>query len=185
MKKLVIALAAMTIAVVTQAASVNWVMSGVTQPGKTDAGSGYVAYLFASSVSDSLKSTYTTIAQSSVLSAIDEGKFATVVGNAIATGTTVASGNVSSLGIGSFGSGDSLTLYAVIFDASTYGAASNYATTASDKTVSFTSSTGSKPASWTNFSSTSGQGWTAVPEPTSGLLMLLGMAGLALRRRRA
>lgn len=27
--------------------------------------------------------------------------------------------------------------------------------------------------------------WTATPEPTSGLLMLLGMAGLALRRRRA
>ena len=26
--------------------------------------------------------------------------------------------------------------------------------------------------------------WSAVPEPTSGLLMLLGMAGLALRRRR-
>ena len=31
-----------------------------------------------------------------------------------------------------------------------------------------------------------GAGWySAVPEPTSGLLMLLGMAGLALRRRRA
>ena len=27
--------------------------------------------------------------------------------------------------------------------------------------------------------------WASVPEPTSGLLMLLGMAGLALRRRRA
>lgn len=27
--------------------------------------------------------------------------------------------------------------------------------------------------------------WQAVPEPTSGLLMLLGMAGLALRRKRA
>jgi len=30
-----------------------------------------------------------------------------------------------------------------------------------------------------------GGAWSAVPEPTSGLLMLLGMAGLALRRRRA
>ena len=28
-------------------------------------------------------------------------------------------------------------------------------------------------------------GWYAVPEPTSGLLMLVGLAGLALRRRRA
>ena len=28
-------------------------------------------------------------------------------------------------------------------------------------------------------------GWYAVPEPTSGLLMLLGMAGLALKRKRA
>ena len=28
-------------------------------------------------------------------------------------------------------------------------------------------------------------GWTAVPEPTSGLLLLLGMAGLALKRKRA
>lgn len=27
-------------------------------------------------------------------------------------------------------------------------------------------------------------GWTAVPEPTSGLLLLIGMAGLALRRKR-
>lgn len=28
-------------------------------------------------------------------------------------------------------------------------------------------------------------GWQAVPEPTSGLLLLLGMAGLALRRKKA
>lgn len=38
-----------------------------------------------------------------------------------------------------------------------------------------------------NATSFGGAGWYtgAVPEPTSGLLMLLGMAGLALRRKRA
>ena len=35
------------------------------------------------------------------------------------------------------------------------------------------------------FAYASAGNFTAVPEPTSGLLMLLGMAGLALRRRRA
>ena len=41
--------------------------------------------------------------------------------------------------------------------------------------------------SWTLGSNPTSNGWTVatVPEPTSGLLMLLGMAGLALRRRRA
>lgn len=34
-------------------------------------------------------------------------------------------------------------------------------------------------------SATAASNWQSVPEPTSGLLMLLGVAGLALRRRRA
>ena len=34
-------------------------------------------------------------------------------------------------------------------------------------------------------SSTATGGWQAVPEPTSGLLLLLGVAGLALKRKRA
>ena len=35
------------------------------------------------------------------------------------------------------------------------------------------------------FGTQASQSWAAVPEPTSGLLLLLGMAGLALKRKRA
>ena len=49
------------------------------------------------------------------------------------------------------------------------------------------SETGATPIAFgTLASATQASGnWAAVPEPTSGLLMLLGMAGLVLRRRRA
>ena len=47
-------------------------------------------------------------------------------------------------------------------------------------------STGTKLTIKTGEVGFAGQGtFTAVPEPTSGLLMLVGLAGLALRRRRA
>lgn len=187
MKKIMVALGAIALAISAQAATVNWIMAGVTQPETTTAASGYVAYLFANSVSSSLSETYSTIAQSDVVAAIEAGKFSTVAGKAIASASTNTSGGLM-VGVGptsGFVAGDSLTLYAVIFDAGDYASAENYAATASDKAISFTSSTGAKPASWASFSATSGQGWTAVPEPTSGILMLLGMAGLALRRRRA
>ena len=58
-------------------------------------------------------------------------------------------------------------------------------------TIAATDNTGKDTFTWAagtygGLSSTPAEGkWSAVPEPTSGLLMLLGMAGLALRRRRA
>jgi len=49
--------------------------------------------------------------------------------------------------------------------------------------IANTTGSDNAPTAATSYSSA---GWyTAVPEPTSGLLLLIGMAGLALRRRRA
>ena len=54
-----------------------------------------------------------------------------------------------------------------------------------DATINFTNGSGFSDAT-AKISYTAGAGgWAAVPEPTSGLLMLLGVAGLALRRKRA
>ena len=50
------------------------------------------------------------------------------------------------------------------------------------KTASMGTGTGNTNLKWTPAQFTT---YTAVPEPTSGLLMLVGLAGLALRRRRA
>ena len=71
-------------------------------------------------------------------------------------------------------------------------------TTVGDKEYVWTSTTKSSTAqatstpslSWFAANHTTGEGinangWAAVPEPTSGLLMLLGLAGLALKRKRA
>ena len=83
---------------------------------------------------------------------------------------------------GTYSGGDEVSAYIVLFDAADATAAKYYAATAVDtKTVP-----SSGNLSWSKtMAQTSGWTTTAVPEPTSGLLMLLGMAGLALRRRRA
>lgn len=52
-------------------------------------------------------------------------------------------------------------------------------------TLQFKETSASSAASKLASGGYQGAGWYAAPEPTSGLLMLLGMAGLALRRRRA
>ena len=69
------------------------------------------------------------------------------------------------------------------------GADATYFTISADVTKQ-APATGFLAMSFANVSSTAQVGWTgitsaSIPEPTSGLLMLVGLAGLALRRRRA
>ena len=178
MKKIIIALAAVAAATIASAASVNWTVTGVTAPGTTTQTAGYMGYFFDEA----------TVSSATIAAAIADGTFDSYTSQAIHSQASIANGTIVKTGLGSYGASATTAdpevrnFYTVLFDAGSYSAAENYILT-SDVTVTFTSASGAKPAAFTNITTSSS--WTAIPEPTSGLLMLLGVAGLALRRRRA
>ena len=179
MKKLAIVVAAVVMAAVAQAATVRWTMSQVQASDGSGVASGYLAMVFDASTS-----------QSSVIDAIMAKDATTLAGLANSwnqTTTSNSSGLLSSAGNGSYAAGDAFSVYVVLFDAGSVAEANNYFVSGT-KGGSIAATGANANLAFGTFASqvtATGAGWTAVPEPTSGLLMLLGMAGLALRRRRA
>lgn len=108
--------------------------------------------------------------------------------------TLVAAGQAGELADGGwvegeatgYSAGTSITAYLIAFN-SDDATTATYAYVSDTVAVNLPGSGVAGSASFDLSSSATAGNWTAtaVPEPTSGLLMLLGMAGLALRRRRA
>lgn len=183
MKKLMVMLAAATAAVVAQAASINWSVAGKTfapssaDPATNGRAAYYLVYAFEASNYDS------------VTSLLSSGKVNDAVALADSFGRTTKTGATGGSITGLTGS--TYEMFLVAFD--TYTAADAALSTAknyiiSDKISGTTFGETDMATSIDYTSANFGSGtWTAtaVPEPTSGLLMLLGVAGLALRRRRA
>ena len=188
MKKLLIALAVAAVAVIGNAASVNWNAGTVLEPGGATANKSVTGYLF---VIDS--AAYTALAayasDGAALSKAVYAEYGSSLSSAYTTGTTTKKGLLTLTDDSKSYAADSTAYAAIIY---TYGTGDSlqymgnvgsvYVEGAVDpdsgEMAQFTlgSSTGGVATSWQA---------AAVPEPTSGLLMLLGMAGLALRRRRA
>ena len=185
MKKLMIALAAVAMAAGVQAATCNWQIAATPKHGEDTSPAGYAVYLFQTAAGGSYGGT--TVTKEAILAALGSASsFATFAAqNSIVSGKSLNGGGGITGATGyngnNFGSGDSLSAIAVIVDATTAADMTAYMITA-EKSVSWISGTGSQQLS---FGSQAANTWVPVPEPTSGLLLLLGVAGLALRRRRA
>lgn len=192
MKKLIMMIAVVAAAVAANAATVTW---GATK-----------GYLYQAG-SDTVKVTSGTAYLMFVTTAFDQSDlvsaFAAAEGDSAATIAAMTASGALATGAGTVGSNARIattdSTYAMKGDMSAYFVVFNgdnmYISSAADvaydsvsdsATFAFASqSTSSKAPAIDASAGYTGAGWYAVPEPTSGLLMLVGLAGLALRRRRA
>ena len=174
MKKLMLTIAAVAMAVCAQAATVKWNGANIYEMGTTTKATGYLAY-FISSADYSLASAVADLTAQKTDFVGTYGLASATTNNGLANNTiTTTAGN-----------SETWTGYLVIFNADTIADATYaYLTGESSKTtgasgqaatVAFTSNTGMQNA----------DNWYAIPEPTSGMLLLVGGALLALKRKRA
>ena len=187
MKKLVIVATVAFAALCTQAAQFKWsalqVKDGYNSgtEGYTAANlSGVTAYLIISS----------ELSQSDFIAGAKDKTYTSAnISSVAASSKALARGNIASTTFDyatAVATGSKETAYFVVFNSdgsAFYTSAEAQATVI--ETGSGTFSFGNQASGSATLGTGSAGSWTAVPEPTSGLLMLLGMAGLALRRRRA
>lgn len=180
MKKLIIAAGAALIGIVVNAASFSWSTTGsVYSPSdSTVALNGFTAYLLSTS----------TITQSGLVAALRDG--GSISDYSVLSTYTAASDSskVTASGAGFEATGTQSAFFAIIRDDYVYisKVVTKDALDVGTANLAFASQSTSSATVFASTAEFSTPGWyQTVPEPTSGLLMLLGMAGLALRRRRA
>lgn len=189
MKKLIVAAAVVCAAVITQAATVKWstnaqaygpAVANLTVPGVYSSGTATTDRMKSEASSQGVNWTYTIILTSTV-------------GTTVTTSDAIV-GNISTYSSNKIAQDITTDFFVLPTDDS----AINYAwdivitgtKTVGTATYTITSEHIIGNADYGKLSnlaiSTAAPGqWTVTPEPTSGLLLLLGVAGLALKRKRA
>lgn len=183
MKKFLIIMAMVLIASAVNAASVNWSGANVKPDPDGNAATSYTIYLVDANV----------ISSGDLAGQIAAGNLSSLQGDAVvATTTGLAQGDG---GVGrwattaslppSYTNGDGYTFYTIILN-NGLDSATQYMVTA-EQTWNIPEAAGNLSM---DFGSQAENNWVAipikpVPEPTSGLLIMLGVAALALKRKKA
>lgn len=202
MKKLMVAAVAIVGAVLAHGASVAWNITNVNGPNGSALGTG-VAYVFfvEQSTGRADTSAWAGLKEkgaATMLAALADANFSYTsadinvdAGTWTYNATTAGAANVKTNGQLGLDGLTKYSVYAVIFDSTTVTDASKYmVTTAASASSTYDDAAGTTKTFTIGSQATTSATWYAVgtssvPEPTSGLLMLLGVAGLALKRKRA
>lgn len=176
MKKIIIIALVTMLGITANAAAVTWTIMNIQSSPSTTASSGWLVQIYANTVTYDYANALT-----GNITAKFSGQTASGSGD-IVYAMQKESDAASKL--------ETVSVFAVIYDASTVAGAKHYIVSGiTEKTV---------PEGGTNITITFGNmgqnnasnmfnnsSWVAVPEPTSGILLLLGAAGLALKRKKA
>ena len=181
MKKLIVMLGAIACAVGVQAASVSWSMT-VAGKGAEWAGNNAFVYAFNGSDYDAVIKLLTVDGSENMAS--DLGAY--TLGGQAAIINNRGSAKTSPSPVGTDGVTGNTMFWVVFTDGSLDATKAITWTAATDVSASMYEPPAAGMQFALNAASFANTGTIAsVPEPTSGLLMLVGIAGLALRRRRA
>ena len=186
MKKLMIMAAVAMAAIVSNAAAVTWSTGGLRYGGSTLAKGTAEGYLWI--VSSTAYGTYSSYTDGEALSKAIYGDYKDKLASATASDTSGKKGALPLTDGAEYSAGDSV--YAVILYTTTqdgkdyFMGNAGYVTLESAQDVEV-SNMATFIGGNQNSMTSNATAWAAVPEPTSGLLILLGMAGLALKRKRA
>ena len=188
MKKLMTAVVVAFVAIATNAATYNWMGKSEWVSANDEDPLEVMAYVFDANA----------YSLATVTTALDTGDIS-ILANAKGSGVVDGDGAFKFTGSGlTDNEGDPLTasMYTILLDTDDASTASHYYAT-SVKTVTITDAVIADKASftWSDIVTGNPSTWADIgggplppeptPEPTSGLLLLLGLSGLALRRRRA
>lgn len=171
MKKLMILAAAVMLAAVTHAAAVGWSIAGAS----AYAGGSYSVFVIGLNGVTDVNQMVALVAAGT---AVDSYAFGD--GTVAANGAASSLATVSGKSITYSGSGtDTYEAFAILWTSD--NSAASYTAT---KSITMDNDSTSKNWLFGNQStSLASNQFAVVPEPTSGLLLLLGMAGLALKRK--